>query len=96
MPVIVCFAIFFEFQNVEITEKLQTVRNSRTQVHGRPAVIVYYTSMCTSIVLLTWKNLRVNIEITSGLRHKFVWPKLYNLGRAINTGYEIQTNKTTV
>ena len=32
------------------------------------------------------------MEITSGLRHMFVWPKLYDLGRAINTGYEIQTN----
>ena len=37
-------------------------------------------------------NFRINIEITRGLRPKFVWPKLYYLGRAINTGYEIQTN----
>ena len=87
MPVIVCIAIFFEFKTVEITEKLQILRNSnRTQVHGRPVVIVY-TSMCTSIVLLTWKKkIQINIEIPSELRHRFVWPKLYYLVRAINTG----------
>ena len=41
----------------EITEKLQILRNSnRTQVHGRPPVIVY-TWMCTSIVLLILKKI---------------------------------------
>ena len=79
---------------MEITEILQILGNSNgTEVHGRPEVIVFmYTSMCTSIVFLTEKTFRINIEITIGFRHRFVWPKLYYLGRAINTGYEIQTN----
>ena len=34
----------------------------------------------------------MNIEITSGLRYRFVWTKLYYVGPAINTCYEIQTN----
>ena len=57
MPVIVYIAFSLSLKTVEITEKLQILRKSnKTQVHGGPAVIVY-TSMCTSIVLLTWKNL---------------------------------------
>ena len=77
MPVIVCIAMFFEFKTVEITEKLQILRiSNRRQVHGRPSVIVYYTSMCTSIVL----NLKKTFEI-SGLRHRFVWAKLYYLAQ---------------
>ena len=35
------------------------------------------------------KTFRINIGIRNGLRHRFVWPKLYYLGRAINTGYEV-------
>ena len=36
------------------------------------------------------KTFRINIEITSGLSHGFVWSKLYFLGSAINTGYSNQ------
>ena len=73
----ICIAVLVEFQTFEITEKSQILRKGiRTHVHGRPVVIVY-TSMCTFIVLLTWKTFRINIEITSGLRHRFAWPKLY-------------------
>ena len=72
---------------MEITEKIQILRNSnRTQVHGRPAVIVY-TSMCTSIVLLTEK------KTSEHRNHKRIKTQVCMaetvLSRAINIGYGI-------
>ena len=60
-------------------------------MHGRREVIVY-TSMCTSIVLLTWKNFHINIEITIKPIKSQVCMAETVLSRAINTGFEIQTN----
>ena len=59
-------------------EILRKGKRFRTHVHGRPAVIVY-TSMCTSIVLYTWKTFIENIEITIKFRHRFAWSKLHSL-----------------
>ena len=55
-------------------------------MHGQLVVIVY-TSMCTSIVLLTFQ---INIE----LNHKRVCmaETVLSTGHAINTCYEIQTH----
>ena len=72
--------------NREITNLTQQLQDTGAWSNGCDCVYLDVYIHCS---LNLKKTFQINIEITSGLRHRFVWPKLYYLGRAINTGYEV-------
>ena len=74
----------------EITNITQEYFVTRACLTGSNCV---YLDLCTYSSFNLKQTLRIEIESTNGLKHKFAWSNLYCFlySRAINIDYEIQT-----